>query len=155
MWHRSSEQPRRDTPRSISEKSQQDGRHWSGCWGDTLCPRAKEEPQQDGRRGKFTFRIKPHSHQRCSEGSNKPWTRTQGPHRDWDQGTQHLFNFPHSSLLSIPISAHPNFCKVRQKEKSEETSLTCPYSLNKCPNRFCSLSSVDSGNIDKPLPILK
>ena len=27
--------------------------------------------QQDGRRGEFTFRIKPHSHQRCSEGSNK------------------------------------------------------------------------------------
>ena len=26
---------------------------------------------QDGRRGKITFRIKPHNHQRCSEGSNK------------------------------------------------------------------------------------
>ena len=34
-------------------------------------PRAKENPQQDGRRGKITFRIKPHTHQRCSEGSNK------------------------------------------------------------------------------------
>ena len=26
----------------------------------------------DGRRGEFTCRLKPHSHQRCSEGSNKP-----------------------------------------------------------------------------------
>ena len=34
-------------------------------------PRAKK-PQQDGRRNEFKFRIKPHSHQRCSEGSNKP-----------------------------------------------------------------------------------
>ena len=34
--------------------------------------RDKGEDQQDGRRGKITFRIKPHSHQRCSEGSNKP-----------------------------------------------------------------------------------
>ena len=61
------------------EKPQQDGRHWSnGCmvlerlWGDTPCPRAKEKPQKDSRRGKFTFRIKPHSCQRCSEGSHKP-----------------------------------------------------------------------------------
>ena len=32
---------------------------------------AQEKPQQDGRRSKFAFRIKPHSCQRCSEGSNK------------------------------------------------------------------------------------
>ena len=36
------------------------------------CPRAKEKPQQDSRRGKIAFRIKPLTHQRCSEGSNKP-----------------------------------------------------------------------------------
>ena len=47
--------------------------HWSGgcaelewLWGDTSCPGAKEKPQQDGRRGEFAFRIKPHSHQRHS-----------------------------------------------------------------------------------------
>ena len=33
--------------------------------------RGKEKPQQDGRRCKTTFRIKPDTHQRCSEGSNK------------------------------------------------------------------------------------
>ena len=58
---------------------QQDGRCWSdGClalkqpWGDTPWPRAKVKPQQDSRRGKITFRIKSHTPQRHSEGSNKP-----------------------------------------------------------------------------------
>ena len=46
-------------------------------------PRAKEKLQQDSRGGEFTFRIKPHSRQRHSEGSNRPvCTRTQGPHSD-------------------------------------------------------------------------
>ena len=36
------------------------------------CPRAKEKPQQGGQRGEIAFRIKPHTHQRCSKGSNKP-----------------------------------------------------------------------------------
>ena len=45
------------------------------CW---IPPRkrypmskAKGEAQQDGRKGKNTVRIKPHTHQRCLEGSNK------------------------------------------------------------------------------------
>ena len=42
--------------------------------GDTPCPRAKEKPQQDGRRGEIAFRIKLHTRQRRSEGSNKPCT---------------------------------------------------------------------------------
>ena len=37
-----------------------------------MTARAKEKPLQDARRGEFAFRIKPHSHQRCSEGSHKP-----------------------------------------------------------------------------------
>ena len=45
------------------------------CWiipkQDTPHPRAKEKPQQDGRRGKFMFIIKPRSDQRPLEGSNK------------------------------------------------------------------------------------
>ena len=45
------------------------------CWTPpktyTPCPTAKKKPQQDGRRGEITFRIKPHMHQRCLEGSNK------------------------------------------------------------------------------------
>ena len=39
--------------------------------GDTPHPRTKEKPQQDDQRGKFMFRIKPQSQQRCSEASNK------------------------------------------------------------------------------------
>ena len=45
------------------------------CWipqkNDTPHSRATEKPQQDGRRGKIIFRIKPYSHQRHLEGSNK------------------------------------------------------------------------------------
>ena len=45
------------------------------CWippkKDTPNPRAKENPQKDDRRGKITFRIKFHTHQRYLEGSNK------------------------------------------------------------------------------------
>ena len=54
------------------------------CWNPpknaTLHPWAKEEPQQDDRGGAITFRIKPRTCQRCSEGTNKTlvYTRTQG-----------------------------------------------------------------------------
>ena len=72
------ERPWGDTPCPRSEKSQQEGRHWRGdctvlkqLWGDTPHPRAKEKSQKDGMRGKFTFRIKPNSCQRHTEGSNK------------------------------------------------------------------------------------
>ena len=41
-------------------------------WRDTAYPRAKEKPQKDCRRGKITFGIKYHIHQRCSEDSNTP-----------------------------------------------------------------------------------
>ena len=45
------------------------------CWippkKDAPCWRAKEKPQQDGRCGEIAFRIKPHTWQRCLEGSNK------------------------------------------------------------------------------------
>ena len=46
------------------------------CWippkKDTPHPRAKEKPQKDGTRGEISFRIKPHTCQRHSEGSNIP-----------------------------------------------------------------------------------
>ena len=41
---------------------------------DTSQPRAKEKPQQDGRRGKIACGIKPHTPQRCWESSNEPCT---------------------------------------------------------------------------------
>ena len=51
---------------------------WTSCmaleqlWGDIPHPRARKKPQKDGRRGKIMFRIKSHTHQRHSEGSNIP-----------------------------------------------------------------------------------
>ena len=54
---------------------------FNNCWQEnvgthqkkeTTWQRAKEKPQQDGRRDEMVFRIKPHTHQRCLEGSNKP-----------------------------------------------------------------------------------
>ena len=45
------------------------------CWIPskkvTPFPRANEKPQKDGRRGKIACRLKPHTHQRHLEGSNK------------------------------------------------------------------------------------
>ena len=45
------------------------------CWitpkKDTPCPRAKEKPQKDGRRGEIMFTIKPHTWQRCLEAQTK------------------------------------------------------------------------------------
>ena len=38
---------------------------------DIQHPRAKEKPQQDDKRGKIAFRVKPHICQRHSDGSNK------------------------------------------------------------------------------------
>ena len=38
------------------------------CW---IPPKRYPISKQGSRRGKFTFRIKCHTHQRCSEGSNK------------------------------------------------------------------------------------
>ena len=68
-----------DIPHPRAEKPLQDGRCCSGSctvlewiWGDNPCPRAKEKPQQDSRRSKIMFRIKSHTWQRRSEGSNKP-----------------------------------------------------------------------------------
>ena len=61
------------------------GQCWIPLKKDTPCPRTKEKPQRDGRRGEIVFRIKPHAHQRSSEGSNKtlcaPGPRD--PTRDW------------------------------------------------------------------------
>ena len=47
------------------------GQCWIPLKKDTPHPRAKERPQQNGRRGKTVFRIKSHACQRCLEGSNK------------------------------------------------------------------------------------
>ena len=47
------------------------GEYWIPPKKYTSRPRAKEKPQQDGRRAEVTLRIKPHTHQRHLKGSNK------------------------------------------------------------------------------------
>ena len=51
-------------------------------WGDNLLPKAKEKPQQDDRRGKITFRIKPHTYQKVQTALCSPGARDA---RDWDR----------------------------------------------------------------------
>ena len=55
------------------------------CWippkRDTLCPKAKEKPQQDGRRGEITSSIKPHTYQRPQRAQTKSCA-TRRTHRD-------------------------------------------------------------------------
>ena len=61
------------TPELQLAAEQSTREYWIPPKKDIPHPRAKERPQQDGWRGKITFRIKPLTHQRCSEGSNKPY----------------------------------------------------------------------------------
>ena len=61
------------------------------CWippkKGTPPPRAKDKPQQDGRRGEIAFRIKPLTSQRRSERSEKPCEQ-QDPETPTDTETE-------------------------------------------------------------------
>ena len=48
------------------------GEHWIPPKKDTPCPAAKEKTQQDSTGGEITFRLKLHTVQKYSQGSNKP-----------------------------------------------------------------------------------
>ena len=61
------------TPKlQLSTEQPSKGECWIPPKTDIPYPKAKEKPQEDSRRGKITFTIKPHTRQRRSEGSNKP-----------------------------------------------------------------------------------
>ena len=53
------------------------------CWippqNDTSHPRAKEKPEEDGRRSEITFRMKPHTDQRGLGDSNKNLSTPEEP----------------------------------------------------------------------------
>ena len=74
------------------------------CWIPpkkyTPGPRAKERPQQDSRRGKITFKIKPLIHQRHSECSNKPCV-----HQDPETSQRLSENCVWMSLVKVWISS--------------------------------------------------
>ena len=76
------------TPKSqLAAEQLLTGEYWIPPIKAIPHPRVKEKTQQDSRRGKIIFRIKPHTHQRHSEDANKTLvhTRTQGkeqwPHK--------------------------------------------------------------------------
>ena len=66
-----SSSPVRTPKQQLVTKQSSTGECWIPLKKDTSHSRAKEKSQKDGRRGKITFRIKPYTHQRCLEGSNK------------------------------------------------------------------------------------
>ena len=79
LWHKMAEykdmhssSPERTLKLQVAAEQLLTGECWIPPKRDTPHPRAKEKPQQDGRRSKIAFRIKLVAHQRCSEGSNKP-----------------------------------------------------------------------------------
>ena len=63
--------PARITKLQLTAGQPSIGECWIPSRKDVPHQKIKEKPQQDGRRGKIAFRIKPHTCQKCSEGSNK------------------------------------------------------------------------------------
>ena len=63
--------PARTPKLQLSAEQPLTGECWITPKKDTPHPKEKEKSQQDVRRGEIEFRIKPHTCQRCSEGSNK------------------------------------------------------------------------------------
>ena len=66
-----SSSPVRTPKLQLTAEQPSTGECWIPTKKETPCPRAKEKPQQDGRRGEITFRIKPHTRQRRPEGPHK------------------------------------------------------------------------------------
>ena len=102
------------------------------CWippkKDTPHQRANEKPQQDGWRGKIMFRIKPHSHQRCSEGSSKTLC-VSGP-RD-----------PTESEPDLPLSV---FCRCTgQQQPARGTGALAAADLG---GEACGISPLGGGH---------
>ena len=56
---------------------------------DTPCPGTKEKPQQDGRRGKITFRIKLQPTRNAQRAHQE---HTRRSHRNWDQTCLWVFD---------------------------------------------------------------
>ena len=76
---------------------------------DTPCPRSKEKPQQDCRRDEIMFRIKPHTCQRCLEGSNRSLCAP-GP----GYPTETEPNLPLSAWVSpVEVQANSGLCRGR------------------------------------------
>ena len=93
------------------------------CWippkKDTPCPRAKEKPQQDSRRGEITFRIKFHTLQRYSESEScsvvSDSLQPHGLYGPWNAPGQNTGVGSLSLLQGIPtLESNPGLPRCRQ-----------------------------------------
>ena len=66
-----SSSPARTPKLQLIVKQSSTGEGWITPKKDSPYPRAKENPQKDGKRGKITFIIKPYTHKRHSGRSDK------------------------------------------------------------------------------------
>ena len=67
-----SSSPERTPKLQLAVEQPSAGECWFPPQKDSPCPGAKEKSKHDGRRGEIVIRIKSHTHERHSEGSNKP-----------------------------------------------------------------------------------
>ena len=106
--------------RELTAEQTSTGECWIPPRKDTPHPRAKEKPQPDSRRGKTAFRIKAHTRQRHSEGSNKtlcaPGT-TNRP-RDWGRATTILLVFGSQGQMVSAATIQENENGKERKKKS-------------------------------------
>ena len=74
-----SSSPARTPKLQLTAEQPSTGEFWIPPKRDTPHTRAKEKHQKDSSRGEITFRIKAHTCQRCSEGSNKALCKPEDP----------------------------------------------------------------------------
>ena len=108
-----------------------------GFWGDIPYPKAKEKPQQDGRRGEIMFRIKPHPCQRHSEHSNIPCAHQdpETPQRlrqnyiwvSHEEDVQLVLENEEEPEIKLPRSAESS----KKQESSRKTSITALLTMPK------------------------
>ena len=92
---------------------------------DIPCPMAEDNPQQDGRRGENVFRNKPHTSQRCLEGSKKTLC-TPGPRNPTRHWTGPAFEF--ECLLLRHRSAGTIKLKKLKKSKNDHKNISRTFS---------------------------
>ena len=121
---------------------------WDPTKKDNLCPRAMEKPRKHGKRGKITFRNKPHTHQRHFESSNKPCAHKdpETPQFSSVQSTVVSDSFqPHGLQHTMPPCPsptpriYPNSCPLNQLCHPTISSSVIPFS-------YCLQSSSASGS---------
>ena len=129
----SSSSPVRTPKLQLDAQQPSTGEYWIPPRKDTPCPRAKEKPQQDSRRGETTFGIKPHICRDAQRAQTKPCV-----HQD-PETPKRLSQ----TCLSV-------FCKtqnsgLRSKEEKPRDPINQP---SRCSAQEGLLSVVQTGDSD-------